>query len=128
MRKIKTILLLIFTGSLFFISCKKNGTGGKADISATVIHHDHNIPFSTIHIKYGAKDFPGTNLSNYDYHIQTDANGHADIKDLRYGDYYLYGTGYDSTIMSPIGGGDHLNIKWSQRNKTIAFTVPVTEL
>jgi len=127
MKKIKYILLLIFTGVFIFTSCKKNGTGGKADISATVIHHDHAIPFATVHIKYGAKDFPGTNTSNYDNHIQTDASGHADIKDLRYGDYYLYGTGYDSTIMETVSGGDHLNIKWSQRKKTIAFTVPVSE-
>ncbi len=127
MKKIKISLLGAFAACLFFTSCKKNGTGGKADISATVTHHDHNIPFSTIHIKYGAKDFPGTNLGVYDNHIQTDANGKADLSHLRYGDYYLYGTGYDSTILAPISGGDHLQIKWSQRKKTIAFTVPVTE-
>jgi len=127
MKRTKIVLVILLTNLFLFISCKKNGTGGKADISATVIHHDHAIPFSTIHIKYGAKDFPGTNTSNYDNHIQTDKNGHADLANLRYGDYYLYGTGYDSTILAPVSGGDHLQIKWSQRKKTISFTVPVTE-
>ena len=127
MKYIQKITLAIFLfGALS--ACKKNGTGGKADISATVIHHDHVIPFSTIYIKYGAKEFPGTNLSNYNDHVTTDKNGHADLSHLRYGDYYLYGVGYDSTIMSPIGGGDHISIKWSQRKKTLAFTVPVTEI
>jgi len=127
MKKIKTSLLFALAVSLFLISCKKNGTGGKADISATVTHHDHNIPYATIHIKYGAKESPGTNTSNYNAHIQTDANGHADLSGLRYGDYYLYGTGFDSTILSPISGGGHLEIKWNQRKKTIAYTVQVTE-
>jgi hypothetical protein len=127
MKKLSSVLA-IGVCFLLFISCKKNGTGGKADISATVIHHDHIIPFATIYIKYGAKDFPGTNLANYNDHVTTDKNGHADLSHLRYGDYYLYGVGYDSTIMSPIGGGDHITIKWNQRKKTLAFTVPVTEI
>ena len=126
MKKLNKIAILSIC-ILLMASCKKNGAGGKADISATVIHHDHFIPFSTIYIKYGAKDFPGTNLSNYDNHVVTDKNGHADLNNLRYGDYYLYGVGFDSTIMSPVSGGDHLAIKWGQRKKTIAFTVPVTE-
>jgi hypothetical protein len=126
MKKLNKIAILSIC-ILSMVACKKNGTGGKADISATVIHHDHFIPFSTIYIKYGAKDFPGTNLSNYDNHAVTDKNGHADLSNLRYGDYYLYGVGFDSTIMSPVSGGDHLAIKWSQRRKNITFTVPVTE-
>ena len=112
---------------LCFLSCKKNGTGGQADISASVIHHIKPIPYATIYIKYGAKDFPGTNPSNYNNAVKTDAGGHADISGLRYGDYYLYGVGYDSSIMMPVTGGDHLQIKWSDRKKTIPFTVPVTE-
>lgn len=126
MKKLTSICLFV-TAVLLLVCCKKNGTGGQADISATVIHHTRAVPFSIIHIKYGAKEFPGTNTGNYDNHIQTDANGHADIKNLRYGDYYLYGTGFDSSIMSPVTGGDHLSITWSQRKKTISFTVPVTE-
>ncbi|MGZ3863328.1 MAG: hypothetical protein ACXVPN_07895 [Bacteroidia bacterium] len=127
MKHLVKIVMVAFL--LYAISaCRKNGTGGKADISATVIHHDHVVPYTVIYIKYGAKDFPGTNLSNYNDYVTTDQNGHADISHLRQGDYYLYGVGYDSTIMSPIGGGGHISIKWSQRKKTIAFTVPVTEI
>ena len=124
MRKFWIIVAVL---SIASVSCKKNGTGGKADISATIMHHERIIPFATIYIKYGAKDFPGTNTSGYNASIKTDAKGHADISGLRYGDYYLYGVGFDSTIMTPVTGGDHLQIKWSQRKNTISFTVPVTE-
>jgi hypothetical protein len=119
--------ILLFLSVLTLISCKKNSTGGQATISCTVLHHTRVIPNATVYIKYGAKEFPGKDPSAYSDHKQADANGHVDFTGLRYGDYYLYGVGYDSSILLPVTGGDHLNIKWSERKKTFDFVVPVTE-
>src|SRR5438067_6840923 len=118
MYKIKTLPILALTLLFIFCSCKKNSTGGKATISATVMHHEKAIPYATIYIKYGAKEFPGTDLSLYSNSIKTDGGGHTDITGLHYGDYYLYGVGYDNSILETVTGGDHLQIKWSARNKT----------
>ena len=127
MKKQKTILVFLTLNFFFFIACKKNGAGGSADVSVTVIHHVKIIPYAIVYVKYGAKDFPGASSSDYDNSIKTDANGHADFTGLRYGDYYFYGVGFDSSLMLPVTGGDHLAISWSDRKKTISFTVPVTE-
>ncbi len=109
------------------ISCKKNGTGGEATIAAITKHHDRVIPFSTIYIKYGAKEFPGTDVSKYDAAQVTDKEGHTHFENLLRGDYYLYGVGYDSSAKAPVKGGTPITIKKSEKKKEIDLTVPVTE-
>lgn len=123
MKRISLVMLLC----IVLVSCKKNGTGGNAFVLAKSTHHDKLIPYATIYIKYGAKDFPGTSTSNYSNSITTGADGIVRFSDLRYGDYYFYSVGFDSSIMQSVTGGDHLQIKWSDRKKTISFIVPVTE-
>lgn len=124
----KRILLLLVI-SIFALACKKNGTGGESEISFFVKHHDSVIPGATVYIKYGAKEFPGADVSKYDASIVTDVSGHSaghsHFHDLLKGDYYLYAVGYDSSIARPVTGGIPVNLKSSSEQKDVV--IPVTE-
>lgn len=110
--------------SLFAVSCKKEGTGGKSSISGVVEHHGAAIPNSVVYIKYGATDFPGTAVSAYDAQVTADASGNYKFDGLRKGDYYLYGIGYDNSIVAPVTGGVGVKIRY---NEDKSIDVPVTE-
>ena len=113
-------LMAIFTIS----SCKKEGTGGKSSVSGNVKHHSKLIPNAEVYIKYGATEFPGTDLSKYDAHTTADTNAHYEFKDLQRGDYYLYGVGTDLAGPFPVTGGISVKLKY---NKSSTTDVPVTE-
>ena len=121
---LKRGFFIVVASSILFISCHKEGTGGKSSVSGLVRHHSMVIPNCTVYIKYGTKDFPGTNVSSYDSYVTVDGSGHYEIKDLRRGDYYLYGTGYDNTIMETVSGGVGVTLRY---NKNSDIDVPVTE-
>ncbi|MFL5762299.1 MAG: hypothetical protein ACJ77K_00045 [Bacteroidia bacterium] len=122
----KTIfkISLILMSALIISSCHKEGEGGKSSVSGTVKHHTKIIPNTVVYIKYGAKEFPGTDVSVYDASVTSDSNAHYEFKDLYKGDYYLYGVGYDNTIMEQVTGGISVELK---RNKHSDIDVPVTE-
>ncbi len=107
-----------------FSSCYKEGNGGKSIVNGYVSHHSHKIPGATVYIKYGAVEFPGTDVSKYDASVTADAAAHYEIKDLRKGEYYLYGVGYDNSIMEIVSGGIGIKLKY---NKVTTTDIPVTE-
>jgi hypothetical protein len=124
--KISTIFCLSILLSLTFSSCHKEGTGGHSSVSGNVKHHTKLIPNAIVYIKYGATEFPGTDVSKYDDHITSDTNAHYEFKDLRKGDYYLYGVGWDGSGATgfPVTGGVGIKLKY---NKASVNDVPVTE-
>lgn len=105
-------------------ACTKEGPGGKSSVSGNVLHHDLIIPNSVVYIKYNATEFPGPDVSVYNASVTADANGHYEFKDLRKGDYYLYGVGYDNAIFEQVTGGISIKLKY---NKELKTDVPVTE-
>lgn len=123
--KTKQILFaLSFLILLITTACKKEGTGGKSSVKGNVKHHSVLIPNAKVYIKYGTKDFPGSDVSTYDSNVLADANGYYEIKNLQKGDYYLYGVGYDPNISENVFGG--LPIKL--RNKeSITSDIAVVE-
>ena len=124
----KTKISIIALIAVFIISaCKKNGTGGQVTVAAITKHHDRHIPFSTVYIKYDAKEFPGDDVSKYDAKQTTDKEGHTHFEGLRYGNYYFYGVGYDSVAQATVKGGVALKIKWKERKEEIELNVPITE-
>jgi hypothetical protein len=115
-----SVLILLFTAT----SCRKEGTGGKSSVSGSVKHHDRLIPNAVVYIKYGAKNFPGTDVALYDASTTADGNAHYEFKNLRKGDYYLYGVGYDNQGGYIVTGGIGVELKY---NKETTTDVPVTE-
>jgi len=118
---ITTILVVLI---IFVSSCKKEGTGGKSSIKGRVMHHIDAIPAATIYIKYGAIDFPGTNVSTYDAQVTADAQGAYKFEGLQKGDYYLYGIGYDTAVVDDVMGGVAVKVR---KNEDIVIDVAVRE-
>lgn len=122
-------LLLAIIACVAGHSCKKNGTGGDSEIAVWVKHHGSLIPGATVYIKYGAKEFPGTDVSKYDASkvcgTAGHGAGHTHFEGLLKGDYYLYATGYDSSIAMPVTGGIPVKIK--KNGEEVEAEVPVTE-
>jgi hypothetical protein len=120
-------LVLILSVSLLATFCKKGDTGGNANITAYVTHHGKAINLPTVYVKFDAKDLPKDPTTNYDLKLEGVHENHVHIKDLRYGNYYLYAVGYDSSIMLPVTGGIPVTIKWKERRSEKEVTIPVTE-
>jgi hypothetical protein len=118
-------ILVVATLAVGFASCQKAGTGGDAQISYMVKHHDMHIPNATVYIKFNADEFPGDNISEYDLSDQSDSEGHGHFESLKKGKYYLYAVGYDSSVAQPVVGG--VAIKIAKKDETVETTVPVTE-
>lgn len=125
---IKYTTVLFFTAMLTFTfsACKKEGTGGKSSVTGNVKHHTTLIPNAIVYIKYGATEFPGTDVSVYDDKVTADANAHYEFSGLQKGDYYLYGVGIDGigTTTYPVVGGIAIKLR---RNEALTSDVPVTE-
>jgi len=115
--------LLVFS----FFSCKKGDTGGSASVTAYVNHHGKAINLPVIYVKFDAKKQPSDPTNDYDLKIQGSHDNHAHIKELRYGNYYLYATGFDSTAMKNVKGGVALTIKWSERRLGKEVQIEVSE-
>ena len=121
----KKLFAYLIPLSVFFASCGKEGPGGKAAIKGLVKHHSKPIPGAVVYIKYGAKESPGSNVTYYDANITADANAHYEFPDLKAGDYYLFGVGFDTAIGKVVSGGIPVVIK--SKTETVEADVPVTE-
>jgi len=58
------IIALAIIFSLGLASCTKEGKGGRVALIGQVKHHDEVIYGSVVYIKYGAKEFPGADVSS----------------------------------------------------------------
>lgn len=132
------VLLIVVV--MLMPACKKDkcpaGSGGDLTLKLYPSHHLKAIPGSTVRIKFGAQDFPG---ENGPYDISQTANPAYDntgkridttvtFSGLKCGDYYIYGTGIDSSLSSTnktVKGG--FPYSTTQDNGTIELVLPVTE-
>jgi hypothetical protein len=118
------LLIVSAIMALTFTSCHKEGTGGHSSVNGNVKHHSKLIPNAVVYIKYGATEFPGTDVGLYDDHVTSDTNAHYEFTGLRKGDYYLYGVGWDAAGPFEVKGGVGIKLKY---NKASTNDVPVTE-
>ena len=120
----KKIISLLLVASLF-VTCGKEGPGGKGSIGGLVKHNSKLIPGAVVYIKYGAKESPGTDVTYYDASINADANAHYEFPDLKRGDYYLFGIGFDSSMVKTVIGGIPVTIK--NKTESVQADIPLTE-
>lgn len=100
------------------------GKGGSTTLEATPKHHSKNIDSCTIYIKYNTKELP-TTFDDSAKCVLRNGVPVATFTGLKKGDYYLYGKGWDPSIVENVKGGIPYTI--NDDNKTIPVTVPVTE-
>ena len=102
--------LVMITAGIF--SCNRDdnkstaGKGGNATLSVVPKHHDvfKNLINCKVFIKYNASDAP----SFYDDSVSTvqiSDEPTAVFTGLKTGKYYLYGTGFDTSIKQGVSGG-----------------------
>ena len=135
----KNISKLIALSFLLFsiVSCEKDdgcdgGTGGKNSLKVYLKHHSKIIPPhanypDTLFIKYGSSELPGTSPSDFDnYVVNSDTTvDFFSVPNLKCGDYYLYGVGWDAAISQRVKGGVPVTIP--DNDAEVSVNVPVTE-
>jgi hypothetical protein len=112
-------------------SCQYAGTGGSTTIVAKPQHHGDPISgiagwADSAFVKFNTQDSPGSNLANYDLVIAgEEGEDHVHIENMKTGKYYIYMTGFDSTILQRVSGGIPVII--TQSSGEVDVVVPVTE-
>jgi hypothetical protein len=122
----KKFKLFVTTLIILTLGCtEKPGTGGKNTLVAIVKHHGLVIPNATVYIKYGSTEFPGENTSLYDDYKTAGSDGRVEFRNLKRGDYYLYGVGFDNAINQTVVGG--IPVQLFQKAGEKLIDLPVTE-
>lgn len=132
MKRIISVFILL-TAIMPVGSCKKNSLGGDATLVVFLEHHGKNIKNhkgypDTLFVKFKAKDAPGTRASDYDtFFVGEVGEDHVHCEGLREGTYFIYGAGFDSSIVQRVTGGMSVKIKHSERKEEIDTHLAVTE-
>jgi len=112
MNKLKSIFSFLFfslTG-IFFYACSKEAEQPifsdkvKATLVVEVMHHQWTIPGIPVYLKKDATQFPGQNVSLYDYTLTTNQAGTVQFNKMLYGNYYLYVKGWDPVFQDTVIG------------------------
>jgi len=131
---IPLLAISIFTFLTFSCKdkCDNAGTGGSKTIVAFPQHHTKPI-FSQANyvdsafVKFNTQDFPGTSASDYDLVIAGEVGEeHVHIENLKCGDYFIYMTGFDSSINQRVKGGIPYHVDENAPTE-IDLNVPVSE-
>jgi hypothetical protein len=114
-------------------SCKKAGTGGNATLAVFPKHHGTPIPNQpnypdSIFVKFNTEELPSNPTTNYDaLFVGASPEDHIHCEGLKTGKYYLYCTGWDTTINQRVTGGMAVKIKHKDRKDEIVVDIAVTE-
>lgn len=129
------ILALLLTAAVSFVvtSCHKEGTGGDATLVVFLEHHGNVIKNhvgwpDTVFVKFGAQESPGISPGDYDtYFIGEVGEDHVHCEGLKWGNYFLYGVGMDSTGPYRVTGGLPVKIARKERKEEVIVHLAVTE-
>jgi hypothetical protein len=112
-------------------SCEYAGTGGNTMMVAFPQHHGVPIISKTVYvdsayIKFNTQNYPGNTAASYDLVLPGNVGeNHVHIPNMKPGKYYIFMTGYDSTINQRVTGGIPYTL--TQTSGEVDFNVPVTE-
>ena len=133
----RTLKLVVYSFALILMlySCSPDnsapiaGKGGNATLTLNLKHHGvgHNLINSKVYVKYNAQDVPSNRLYDDSLTAIEDASDTLQIavfSGLKNGNYYFYGTGYDTSIFKPVYGGIPFKITLQS---TQAYDLPVSE-
>lgn len=105
------------------------GTGGDLTLVVFPQHHGKPIPnkanyLDTVFVKFNTQDAPSDGV--YDkYFVGEAGEDHIHLTGLKCGNYYLFGTGYDTTINQRVKGG--IPYTTEQSSGEVDLNLPVTE-
>lgn len=125
MRIYKIVFVLIL--SIVFFGCKKEGTGGKAQVSGFVVYNGARISGAVVYIKYGATTFPGENPTDYDSQQTADSQGNFVFGSLTTGNYYLYATGHYTTNLGFINVKGSTAVNIPHTKSSVNYDIAATQ-
>jgi hypothetical protein len=126
-------LMLISLGAMLFVSCTKEGLGGDATLVVKPAHHGTPIPSAaaypdSVFVRYNTSEAGASPTTEYDLLVVGSVGeNQIHVEGLKHGEYYVYCTGWDSTINQRVSGGVPVKIKRSERKDAITIDVPVVE-
>ena len=122
------LTLLAISGLVLATSCKKNGTGGKAEVHAMITNNGNPIYHSNVYVKFGTHHAPSDPTTDYDLKAHGEkTDNHVHIEDLRPGEYYLYAVGTNTLTGKTVKGGTSVEIKWKERKETLDVDIETKE-
>jgi len=137
----KTIITAtaVLFATLSWLSCSQEkedicvaGSGGEVNLALFPQHHGEAIPgivgyVDSAFIKFNTRDFPGDDPSKYDLVLTGDVGSDSVlVQGLKCGDYFLFMTGFDTSIAERVKGGIPYTIQEGASGiKNVV--VPVTE-
>lgn len=102
------------------------GNGGRISLIVYPRHHGKPVLPYQVYVRFNATDAPQT-LSEYDINSTADtAEQSIKIRGLKCGQYYLYATGYDTSLRGNVKGGIPFTLDRNANSETI-INIPVTE-
>jgi len=110
----------------------ESGTGGAVDLMLFPQHHGEAIPgipnyVDSTFIKFNSREFPGDNPSKYDMVVTGQVGADSVlVQGLKCGDYFIFMTGFDTSIAERVKGGIPYTIQEGVSGKKNVI-VPVTE-
>lgn len=123
------------TAIAYLSACKddntcKAGSGGNLTIVAKLAHHGTVIPNDslrpdTVWVKFDAAEWGNAPAG---YNLQVIGNfpeDHVHIEGLQCGKYYLYGSGFDTSVNMVVKGGKPIDT--DQKDGELVTTIAVTE-
>lgn len=130
MKRIASVIAIAALAIFSLNSCKERednlaGKGGSTVLKVTPQHHGDNIDSCTVYIKYNTQEMPSGNYDEEIKCVMENGKPVATFSNLKKGNYYVYGRGWDPGIERNVIGGIPYTI--SEDNKTLNINVPVTE-
>jgi len=119
--------LLVLTSVLGCRKKKNAGLGGENELQITVKHHTVVLDSITVYVKFNEQDAPES-TSEYEISAEVkeyDGKQMAIFTDLKDGEYYLYGEGWDPSLPANVKGG--LPISICEESSPIEYDLQVTE-
>lgn len=129
----KKFLSILLVAAFVFAGCAKEGLDGEATLVVKPAHHGTPIVSTaayrdSVFIKFGVTEIPANPTTDYDALIVGEVGeDHIHIEHVKWGEYSVYCTGYDTTIGQRVTGGVVTKIKRSDRKEEIVLNVPVVE-
>ena len=129
----KKVIYSAIVLTAFLMGCAKEGLDGDATLVLKPAHHGSSISSTAAYqdsafIKFNVKDAPADPTHDYDAVIVGEiGEDHVHVPNVKWGDYFVYCTGWDTTINARVTGGIYVKVKRSERKNEIVVDVPVTE-
>lgn len=129
-------LLLLFAATMVVMtSCQKNDQVkpvcnqpfcNYTTIIVNLEHHGKAITNGSVYLKKDTQEMP----DKYDVSAKVEWDGTKSVArfpQMKPGNYYIYGTGYDGDINEVVSGGKPVSISWGYQFLDYRTTLAVTE-